>query len=224
MRNDVKSNTAQKAAPDDAPMAQVGRAKLTREQLAAQMEMALRYFEETPDWSLNKRWKERFLAVSEKIRPEPLIGAVEAATLAGVSTTRLAKLASEEYFPPCVMSKYQERPFYRGFIRYLKDRLTRKGETVQDIDRKIKEQKSKLLDIELEAAVGKRMLTSDHHQVLENIVLIFRERALSIPGKAATRLPFCKSEKEMQELLQKEIDDLLLALANPENYNASNQI
>ena len=56
-----------------------------------------------------------------------------------------------------------------------------------------------------------------------NIVLLCKQRLLRIPNKVAPRLPFCKSEADMEIELQKEIDEALLELSRPPDYETEKQ-
>jgi len=134
----------------------------------------------------------------------------ELAELLGVTAPRISQLAGEGLFEPDSKGAYPAIESLKAACRLLRDRAG-----IDDLKSQKLQKQNQLLDFDIERASGQLLEAVAVERAWVNIVLLCKQRLLRIPNKVAPRLPFCKSESDMECELQKEIDEALLELSRP---------
>ena len=143
-------------------------------------------------------------------RTPDTIARSELAELLGVTPARISQLAGDGVFKPDSKGAYPEAESLRAACRLLRDRAG-----IDDLKSQKLERQTRLLDLEISRVEGESLDAVAVEKAWINIVLLTKQRLLRIPNKVAPRLPFCKSEADMEAVLQVEIDEALLELSRP---------
>jgi hypothetical protein len=80
------------------------------------------------------------------------------------------------------------------------------------------EKKNELLQLEIDRVKGEVMPVEDVMRSWSEIIFLVREKFLRVAAKVSPRLPFCKSEAEMCNLVDAEIREVLVDIARPPDY------
>lgn len=134
----------------------------------------------------------------------------ELAELLGVTPARVSQMAGDGLFFPDSKGAYPEAASLRAACRLLRDRAG-----IDDLKSAKLQKQNRLLDYEIEKASGQLLEAGAVEKAWINLVLLAKQRLLRIPNKVVPRLPFAKSEAEMEVLIQAEIDEALLELSRP---------
>ncbi len=144
------------------------------------------------------------------------IARTELAELLGVTPPRISQLAASGVFKPDERGNYPLAESLKAACVLLRDRAG-----IDDLKSLKLEKQNRLLDYEIERASGQLLDAKEVERAWVNIILLCKQRLLRIPNKVAPRLPFCKSESDMEIEIQKEIDEALLELSRPVTANDS---
>lgn len=146
----------------------------------------------------------------------------ELAELMGVARSRISHLIRDGVFSQSTDSRMPRQKNIFELVRHLQSLAKQKQSSFDDkleiarIDKELKQ-------IELDKALNKSLDAGAVEKAWLNIILLCKQRLLRIPNKVAPRLPFCKSEADMEHELQKEIDEALLELSRPPDYEVETQ-
>jgi phage terminase Nu1 subunit (DNA packaging protein) len=134
----------------------------------------------------------------------------ELAELLGVTAPRISQLAKEGIFSPDKSGNYPLVESLKAACVLLRDRAG-----IDDLKSQKLEKQNRLLDYDIERASGQLLDAKDVERAWINIILLTKQRLLRIPNKVSPRLPFCKSEADMEQEIQREVDEALLELSRP---------
>jgi hypothetical protein len=137
----------------------------------------------------------------------------ELAGLLAVTGSRVSQMSAEGIFSPNADGSYPRVASLTAAVEYLRDRVN-----LADLKEAKLQKQNQLLDFEIERASGQLLDVAAVEKAWINIVLLTKQRLLRIPNKVSPRLPFCKSESDMEAVLQAEVDEALLELSRPADY------
>ena len=146
----------------------------------------------------------------------------ELAELLGVTRSRISHLIRDGIFTQEVDSRMPRQKNIKELASHLLA-LSKQKQNSWDDKLEIARIDKELKQIELDRAQNKSLDAGAVEKAWVNIVLLCKQRLLRIPNKVAPRLPFCKSEADMEIELQKEIDEALLELSRPPDYETEKQ-
>lgn len=142
-------------------------------------------------------------------------------TLTGLSDRRHRQLAKDGYFPPPINGQYQLTSTLQGMFRYYREQMN-KGSDEYALERLRKTRtEANLAEIRL---AKERKDALDRKSVLEtweNIVMVIRQRLLSLPSKISPRLVYIDEQADIETEIDKEIVDALSDLSKPISYRLS---
>jgi hypothetical protein len=140
------------------------------------------------------------------------------AEFTGLSTRWLRDLAARGFFPAPAKSLYNVADTLQGLFKFYRHAAAQKsGLAGSEKERKLRAER-RLIELKLARLAGHSLDAAEVERVWQGIILAARQKLLSLPSKVSPRLPFCKSEAEMQVELEKEIDEVLSELARPAHY------
>jgi hypothetical protein len=137
----------------------------------------------------------------------------ELATLLDVGEARVSQLAKESLLVTDGRGLYPREENVRRLCAHLRDR----GDLSYQKREKLRRE-NELLEIQLQRARNEVILVADAVREWSNIILTFRTRMLRIANKVSPRLPFCRSENEMEAVIDEEIREVLTDLSRPPDY------
>lgn len=145
------------------------------------------------------------------------IGRPDLAELLGTTSARVSQLATDGVLIS-EDGRYPRAENVRRVCNYLRGRTDLRSLRAEELRRKIE-----LADIALSKARKEVLLATDVEEAWSNLVLIFRQRFLRMANKVAPRLPFCKSENEMETVIDNEVREILLELSRTPLYGDAQQ-
>lgn len=138
-----------------------------------------------------------------------LYSAQELANIIGISERRVYDLLKEEIFKQCEKGKYDLAVNVQAYIKY-------KESGTNNDKEKFKEEQLKLLianreKAELEVAIKKGEVhkSEDVEAVMNDIVIYFRSKMLSIPSKLPLRLAGESKPAKIKEILDEAVNEAL---------------
>lgn len=157
--------------------------------------------------------------MSEKVMSTDVIvvPATELAKYIGVGTRQIRRLAEEGLLIRTSNGRYKLQESVYNYILNLKvnNQRVEKDEELLNLDReKAKHEKVKREMAELKLALMKGSMhkSEDVQQVMVDMLANFKTRCLALPAKVAPSLVNQSSRAEIQEALQKEMNQLLCEL------------
>ncbi len=149
------------------------------------------------------------------------IPAEQLCTLTGLSDRRHRQLAKDGYFPSPINGQYQLTLTLQGMFRYYREQQNKgNDEFAMERIRKTRTE-ANLAEIRL---AKERKDALDRKSVLEtweNVVMVIRQRLLSLPSKLSPRLVFIDGQGEIEKELDREIVEALSDLSKPITYKLS---
>jgi phage terminase Nu1 subunit (DNA packaging protein) len=149
-------------------------------------------------------------------RPRPN-SAAEIATLLGISSATVSKLASEGVLPRAGRGEYDAPGCVQAYVRHRLGTAAKEDPTVVRLmNERSRLTKAKADAAEREARVrgGELVEASEIEAAWVSVITTARNRLRLIPSKVALRVVGLKSPADAQELLRREIDDALDAIAH----------
>jgi len=143
----------------------------------------------------------------------------ELAELLGVTRSRISHLIRDGVFTQEVDSRMPRQRNIKELASHLLA-LSKQKQSSWDDKLEISRIEKELKQIELDKAQNKSLDAGAVEKAWVNIILLCKQRLLRIPNKVSPRLPFCKSESDMELEIQKEIDEALLELSRAPDYEA----
>lgn len=134
--------------------------------------------------------------------------------LTGLSSTRISMMNKEGIIAMSADESYPVDATLKALFAKLRERYS-----TDELKNEKLQKENRLLDIQLEKAEG---ATIPKHQVdsaWANLILRARAKFVGLPNKVSPRLAFCKSEKDMESELTKEIDEALSELSRDVDYH-----
>jgi len=139
--------------------------------------------------------------------------------LTGLTDRRHRQLAGEGYFPPPIKGQYQITPTMQGMFRYYREQQN-KGSSEFNLERLRKTRaEANLAEIRLAKETKHALDAKAVFRAWENIVLVVRQKLLSLPTKVAPRLVYEDNQQNIEAELDKEICDALEELSKPQAYD-----
>jgi hypothetical protein len=150
--------------------------------------------------------------------PENTITADQLSNLTGLTDRRHRQLAKDGFFPPPSNGIYKLAPSIQGMFRYYRDLAKQKANGyMEEREMKLRAERQ-LAEIQLDKAKHKSLEARAVFRAWENIVLTVRQKLLGIAGKTSPTLAVMSTQQEIQAELEREIADVLIALAKPITY------
>lgn len=146
----------------------------------------------------------------------------ELAELLGVTRSRISHLIRDGVFTQEVDSRMPRQKNIKELASHLLA-LSKQKQSSFDDKLEIARIDKELKQIELDKALNKSLDAGAVEKAWVNIILLAKQRLLRVPNKVAPRLPFCKSESDMEIEIQKEIDEALLELSRAPDYETEKQ-
>lgn len=154
------------------------------------------------------------------------------AKIFGVTTRRVEQLKAEGIIKgQGKPTKYDLLPTIQTYIKYLSDKANgrEKKETTANLEaeklaaeKRIKEAKAEMVELELEELKGELHRASDVEAIVTDSALYIRSMLMAMPGKLAVDCAACKTASEAAERIKKEIYFILDNLSDyqydPEAY------
>ena len=137
----------------------------------------------------------------------------EVAELLGLTVARVSQMVREGKIPQSTDESHPRVATTRAIIEHFRSRTD-----LASLKREKLAKENELLDISLSRSRGEVMRVADVQRAWADLVLKTRDRILRIPSKLAPRLPFCKSETDMEKELRSECEDALNELSRPVDY------
>lgn len=149
-------------------------------------------------------------------RPSGACTAVEIGTLLGISSAMVSRLASEGVLPRAGRGEYEAAACVQAYVRYRLGNAAKEDPTA----RGLMSERSRLIKAKADAAerearvrAGELVEADEIEAAWVSVITTARNRLRLIPSKVAPRVIGMKSPADAQELLRKEIDDALNAIA-----------
>lgn len=143
--------------------------------------------------------------------------AVEIGTLLGISSAMVSRLASEGVLPRAGRGQYDAAATVQAYLRYrlgnaAKDDPTARG--LMSERSRLTKAKADAAEREARVRAGELVEAGEIEAAWVSVITTARNRLRLIPSKVAPRVAGMKSPADAQELLRREIDDALDAIAH----------
>lgn len=150
-------------------------------------------------------------------RPSGPYAAAEIATLLGISSAMVSKLASEGVLPRAGRGEYDAAACVQAYLRHRLNSAAKDDPTARGLmseRSRLTRAKADAAEREARVRAGELVEADKIEAAWVSVVTAARNRLRLIPSKVAPRVVGMKSPADAQELLRKEIDDALHAIAH----------
>ncbi len=141
----------------------------------------------------------------------------------GYSAARVNQLAREGVLQQGVDSEYPRHETIHAICRYLRAQSEATKGSLSDIRRRKLEQESQILAHQLAREEGQLLKVSVVEREWSNLMLNCRQKLLRIGNKVAPRVPYLKSEAEIEAAIQAEVDEALNELSRPMDFQEKDE-
>jgi len=149
-------------------------------------------------------------------QPPAFLNRTEIAAIMGLSASRVSQLAAEGVLPQDPQGRHPKEQTHLAIIAHF-----RQGAELGELKRNKLQKEGRLLDVQLRRAEGETMTVAEVERAWAHIVLTVREKLLRVANKISPRIPLLKSGPEIEQLIQGEIEECLLALSKQPEYQPS---
>jgi len=136
----------------------------------------------------------------------------------GVSAARVSQLTREGVFQQGVDSKYPRHETTMAICRWLRSLAEGGREGIGEIRRKKLEQESQILGYALAREQRTMLPIAAVEKAWEHVILLCRQKLSRVGNKIAPRIPYLKSETEIENAIQADIDEATAELSRPIEY------
>jgi hypothetical protein len=142
----------------------------------------------------------------------------EISELIDVSQSRVSAMLREGVITQDGRGRYARKKTLYDLFRWMRKRLGEGKSTLGELRRQRLLKQNRLLDVAVAGAERSTIPVDVADRAWATLVLACRQKFLRLANKVAPRIPFLKSEQEIETEIQREIDEALAELARPVNY------
>lgn len=142
--------------------------------------------------------------------------------ITGLSDSRHRQLAKAGFFPPPIQGDYQALLTLTGVIRHVREQQQKASGTLEQEKLKKLTAERQLAELDLARKRGEALDARAVVTAWENIVVTIRQKLLSMPAQLGPRLAYLKEQHKIEEALEREVEDYLVELSKPQNYDHGN--
>lgn len=142
----------------------------------------------------------------------------ELAELQGISEARVSIQLREGILKQDEKGKYLRKACVHGIVSHLRTRIGEGKTTAAAAKNEGMELDNELRRIAVAKARGKAWDAAEVEKAWAGIILTVREKLLRLANKLAPRIPYLKSESEVEAAIDAEVRECLSELARPVEY------
>jgi phage terminase Nu1 subunit (DNA packaging protein) len=156
---------------------------------------------------------------AEELREElQFVSRQEVAELLDVSAPRVSHLVTEGILSQDERGRLERRKTMHALFSWFRNRMGEGKTSAAQAKAEGRLLENELLRLAVEKAKGGAIPAAQVDKAWEHIILLLRQKLLGIPNKIAPRMPYLKNESEIESAILAEIEDALLELSRPIDY------